>query len=75
MTTEQIKVLERKYSEPRIEKMSDAEILTRSGDCLKRIHIITGWNLPDDKDYVKILIEELAQKLKEDFATLNFLVS
>lgn len=52
--------------------MSDAEILANTAICLKRIHIITGWNLPDDNEYVKILIDELYLKLKESFAMLNF---
>lgn len=35
------------------------------------IHVITGWKLPDDAAYIKVLCEELALMLKEDFYMLN----
>ena len=52
--------------------MNDAELLTKVAECLSRIHIITGWNLPDDRNYTKGLTEEFILKLKEDFFMLNF---
>lgn len=65
-------VIEKKYAERRIVDMSDAEILTNIAGSLKRIHVITGWNLPDDVEYMKILTEEFHKKLKEDFYMMNF---
>lgn len=52
--------------------MVDAELLGRTAECLLNIHIITGWVLPDDGNYIKILTEQLFLKLKEDFFMLNF---
>lgn len=52
--------------------MSDADILSHVAETLKRIHVITGWNLPDDIDYMKIITEEFYTKLKEDFHMMNF---
>lgn len=72
MSSEQWEVVKQKYAEPLIKNMNDAELLGRTAECLLHIHIITGWNLPDDKNYIKILTEQLFQKLKEDFNMLNF---
>lgn len=52
--------------------MNDAEILTNVAEVLLRIHVITGWSLPNDEAYMKILVEEFMLKLKEDFDCLNF---
>ncbi len=62
----------KKYEAPQIKNMGDAELAGEVADCLRRIHVITGWNLPDDKQYMKLLFEELLQKLKEDFYMMNF---
>lgn len=67
-----MEVLQKKYVEPKIEKMGDAELLGRTAECLLKIHIITGWVLPDDRAYIKILTEQLFLKFKEDFYMLNF---
>lgn len=40
-------------------------------DCITRIHVITGWSLPDDKNYIKILLQETAEKLKSDYPDIN----
>lgn len=52
--------------------MNDAEILTGISESLQRIHVITGWNLPEDKSYMKILVEEIHAKLKESFSNMTF---
>jgi hypothetical protein len=72
MGNDHLEVLKNKYSEPTIDKMNDAELLANTADCLLNIHVITGWTLPDDKNYIKVLIEQLCLKLKEDFYMLNF---
>lgn len=61
-----------KYAGRPIFKLQDAEINTQAADCLRRIHVITGWNLPDDIQYVKALLEEFVIKLKTDFYMMNF---
>lgn len=72
VNSDYFEVLRQKYSEPKIEAMNDAELLGKTAECLLNIHIITGWVLPDDKNYIKILTEQLLFKLKEDFYMLNF---
>lgn len=67
-----VEVLKHKYLEQRIESLNDLEMLTKTAECLLNIHIITGWVLPDDENYIRILTEQLFQKLKEDFYMLNF---
>lgn len=67
-----LEVLKNKYAESKIENLSDVELLTKTAQCLLNIHVVTGWNLPDDKDYIKILTEQFLNKLKEDFHMLNF---
>lgn len=72
MDNSHIEVLKQKYAEPKIETMGDAELLGRTAECLLHIHVCTGWVLPDDKSYIKILTEQLFQKLREDFSMMNF---
>lgn len=67
-----MQVIQHKYAGKRIGEMQDTELLTKVAECLLRIHIITGWNLPDDKVYVQTLTEELLIKLKDSFYMLNF---
>lgn len=52
--------------------MPDVEVFTKVIELTTRIHVITGWTLPQNPDYLKILAEEFAQKLQEDFADMNF---
>lgn len=72
LTTDEKKVIEKKYADPQIGRLTDSEIFTRAAEAVQRIHIITGWNIPDDKSYTRILVEELSTKLKEDFTNMNF---
>lgn len=72
LSTEDLKVLEYKYAEKNISQLSDIEIINKAKECLLRIHVITGWNLPDDSAYMNVLIDEFVKKLKEDFYMLNF---
>lgn len=65
-------LLEKKYAAKRICEMDDAEILTNVAESLLRIHVITGWPMPNDEMYMKILAEEFMLKLKEDFTEFNF---
>lgn len=69
---EELELISKKYEAPQIRNLQDAEILANTAICLKRIHIITGWNLPDDIEYIKSLTDELYLKLKESFEMLNF---
>lgn len=52
--------------------MSDPELLTESARSLRVIHVITGWNIPEDEEYMKILLEQFSLKMQESFPNLNF---
>jgi hypothetical protein len=64
-------MIELKYSDTPISLMADAELRTKLLKVLKRIHVITGWNLPADQEYTGLLLDELHAKLKESFDMLN----
>lgn len=53
--------------------MNDAEITFEAANAIRAIHVITGWDLPGDMDYMRILTEQLVLKIKEDYSHLNFL--
>lgn len=72
MSPYELQIIGAKYAEKRIDQMSAEELLTNVADCLRRIHIITGWNLPDDAKYIQLLAEELHAKLQESFSMMNF---
>lgn len=65
-------ILEKKYAETVIGQLSRPQVLTKAAEAIQRIHVITGWSVPDDKTYTKILIEEFSLKLVEGFPNLNF---
>ncbi|MFT3679460.1 MAG: hypothetical protein QM791_04255 [Ferruginibacter sp.] len=67
-----MQIIEKKYAAPRISDLTGPELVTEVAKCIMSIHVITGWNLPDDKDYVIELSKELRLKLIEDFPDLNF---
>lgn len=52
--------------------MTGPELTSKAAQCLLRVHVITGWNLPDDQNYIQLLTEEFCKKLQEDFETFNF---
>jgi hypothetical protein len=68
----EIQVVEKKYASPAIKNLPAPQLLAKVVESIKRIHVITGWVIPEDADYIKILSEELLLKLKEDFSDLNF---
>jgi len=72
LSKNEIEILNAKYSKPQICKLADTEIMGELLKILPRIHVITGWNLPNNEEYLKILAEELLLKFKADFSTMNF---
>ena len=65
-------MIEAKYAARQICMMTDPELRKDVAECLMRIHVITGWNLPDDVEYVRLLTDEFLKKLKESYDMLNF---
>lgn len=72
MTPDEVAIIEKKYASKRICEMNPAEVLAKVIAVITRIHVITGWTIPDDKEYIRILAEELKEKLTEDFSQMNF---
>lgn len=72
LTEQEIEVLQMKYAGLKISQMDESEVLQKSFVLLTRIHIITGWNLPNDSDYIKVLGDELKIFLSTKFFDLNF---
>lgn len=70
LTPEQLQVIEKKYASKRIK--DQYEITAQVVESITRIHVITGWIIPNDDMYMKILIEEFERLLKEDFGEMNF---
>lgn len=64
-------IIKLKYSSPQIRNIDDPALMAAAANCLRRIHVITGWNIPEDIEYMKILLEEFVLKLKESFSKMN----
>lgn len=72
LNEEHLEIINVKYKSPLVKNIDNCEMLKCCLKAIKRIHVITGWVLPDDVEYVKILTEEFSLKMKEDFYMLNF---
>lgn len=64
-------LLNAKYEKPRIAKMNEDELQKNTKGLLFKIHIITGWTLPEDKYYLSVMIEQLYKKLIEEYEEFN----
>ena len=58
-------MIELKYSDTPISMMADVELRTRLLKVLKRIHVITGWNLPQDQEYTALLLDRSEEHTSE----------
>jgi transcriptional regulator of met regulon len=72
LTEQESQIIKVKYSANKINQLTDGEINLNSVLVLKRIHVITGWNFPNDADFIKILNDEFVDLLKKSFGTINF---
>jgi hypothetical protein len=60
-----------KYSKlPRFSKMAPAEIFIEAQRLMLKIHVITGWVIPDDP-LMGILIDQFSKKMTEDYGNMN----
>lgn len=59
-----------KYSPPQLQEMTLADVLKFTGELLLKIHVITGWEVPQ-QELLLILRDQLYRKLIEDFPQLN----
>lgn len=60
-----------KYEKPPIAKMTDDELILHTQGIMFKVHVITGWEIPDDEFYVSVLKDQLFKKLKEDYAHVS----
>jgi hypothetical protein len=72
LTPEETEVYNVKYASPIISKMQPVQILQAVRISLYKINVVTGWKLPDDEDYLNVLIEEFCKKLTQQYKNLNF---
>lgn len=63
-------MLELKYSAPRIGTMDQAEVTKVCKTLLLKIHIITGWSIPDNELMI-LLVDQFSKKLIESYFDLN----
>lgn len=51
--------------------MDAFELKAKAGALLAKIHVITGWNFPEEIEYQKILKDQFIKKLIESYPTVN----
>ncbi len=68
---EEQQIIETKYKSKPFCAMSTDELFVSVHALLLKIHVITGWNAPDKEENLNILIDQVAKKLTEDYATVN----
>ena len=61
----------RKYSAPCFANLTEELIEITAGAILLKLHVITGWALPEDKHLRDELNRQLGLKLKESYQTVN----
>ena len=64
------RILELKYASLPFGKMDDVSLLKKTKALLLRIHVITGWTLPQN-EFMGILVDQLSKKLTESYANVN----
>lgn len=58
------------YSSKRIRDLSDVELSKKAKELLLRIHVVTGWTIPDN-EILLLLVDEFQKKLVNDYAEIN----
>lgn len=71
LTDDEKKIIELKYKAKRISEMNDKEIKAWSKALVLKIHVITGWTIPNSDELLNILIDQFEKKLIENYGELN----
>ena len=71
LTAAESEIIGLKYRSQRFGKMKESDRLNWSMALLIKIHVITGWVVPDKQEYLNILNDQLQKKLSESYATVN----
>jgi len=67
---EESKILELKYRSTTFAKMLPEKLLHEATVLLLKIHVITGWEIPQ-KELMNILIDQFTKKILESYSNLN----
>lgn len=70
LTPDEIIVLEKKYASKKFKFLTDVERIYAVKNLLLKIHVITGWNLPN-AEFKKVLDDQFLKKIMENYSTLN----
>ena len=65
------KVIELKYVSKQIGTMNEVEVLTWAKALLLKIHVITGWVIPEDDNLLNILVDQFQKKMVESYGNVN----
>lgn len=71
LTRDEVDVIEVGKKSPAFGRYGEIELLTEVALLIFKIHVITGWKLPDEDAYQKVLTEQMCKKVKEDYFMLN----
>ena len=71
LTEEEAKILDAKYSGRRIKDLEDGEVSIHAEALLARIHIITGWKLPENEILLNALNHEFGLQLKSRYINMT----
>lgn len=64
-------MVERKYAAPCFAKMSGEQLELAADNILMKLHVITGWQMPQNELFQDELARQLSLKLKESYPTVN----
>ncbi|OLY92480.1 hypothetical protein BUE76_11720 [Cnuella takakiae] len=65
------KMLVKKYAKPQFRHLGKADMYTTCELLLIKIHVITGWPIPDNEDLMTVLTDQFMQLLLEDYPEMN----
>ena len=68
---EELKLLSTKYSQPPIRRMDPEQLVLHAQALLLKIHVITGWRIPENETLLTVLQDQFYKKLIEDYANVN----
>lgn len=60
-----------KYSQPVISKMTEDSLMLHTQALLLKVHVITGWRIPENDALLTILQDQFYKKLVEDYGDVN----
>ncbi len=69
-TDDELMIIHKKYAAPQLGKLSENELRIAAKVLVLKIHVITGWVVPDN-EMRGILTDQFSKKLLEDYSMLN----